>query len=154
MYSLFLTLHSLFRWVVILTAIAALVQAFRGWLGRRAWTPLDDLLGLFFTVSLDIQLLLGIILYVVSPLIQNAFQDLGEALASPSLAFFAVEHVVAMFIAVVLAHVGRALARRAEDPQVKHQRAAIFFGLAVVVILIAIPWPFLPYGRPLFRLGA
>lgn len=58
-----------------------------------------------------------------------------------------------MLVAVVLAHVGRALSRRVTETQDKHRRAAIFFGLAVVALLIAIPWPFLPYGRPLLRLG-
>ncbi len=154
MYDLLLTLHSLFRWVVVVAALFAVGRAWLGWLGRRAWARLDERLGLAFTVSMDVQLLLGALLYFVSPLVQGAFQDLGAAMGNQGLRFFTLEHFLLMLIAVALAHVGRAMSRRVEGDQDKHRRAAIFFGLAVILVLIAIPWPFLPYGRPLLRLGA
>ncbi len=154
MYDLLLTLHSWVRWVVVVAAVLAFGQALRGWLGRRDWTQMDDRLGLFFTISLDVQLLIGLILYVVSPLIEAAMQDFGAAMSASGMRFFAVEHVLMMVIAVVLAHVGRALSRRVEDAQVKHQRAAIFFGLSILLVLAAVPWAFreAAVSRPWFRL--
>jgi hypothetical protein len=54
-----------------------------------------------------------------------------------------------MLVAIIVAHIGRVLVRRAPAAPQKHRRAAIWFGLSLLIILIAIPWPFLSYGRPL-----
>jgi hypothetical protein len=133
--------------------ILAVARPLLGWLGRQAWSKLDDRLGLAFTGLMDLQLLVGLILYVgLSPVVQEAFSDLGAAMAVPAQRFFAVEHIFYMVIAVVLAHVGRAVSRRAAEAA-KHKRAALWYGLSLVAILIAIPWPWLFPDRPWFRLG-
>ncbi len=154
MYNLLLILHSVVRWVVVIAAILAVGAALRGWLGRREWSRLDDRLGLLFTIALDIQVLLGIILYIVSPLIQDVLANFGAAMEEPQLRYFAVTHAVLMIGAAVLVHVGRALVKRQEDSAARHKRAAIFYGLATVVMLVAIPWPFIAsYARPWIRLS-
>ena len=150
--NLLLTLHSLVRWVVVIAAVLAVGHAWWGWLGKRAWTPLADRLGMIFTISLDVQVLLGIVLYFFGPTMRAVFPDFGAAMQTAGLRFFAVEHVALMLVAVVIAHIGRARARRAEDSQTKYRRTALFFGAAVLLILVAIPWPFLGYGRPWLRL--
>ena len=68
-------------------------------------------------------------------------------MSNSDLRFFLVEHLVGMIIAVVLAHVGRATSRRAEDDNGKFKRAAIFHTLAMLVVLLSIPWfrPLLPF---------
>jgi hypothetical protein len=69
------------------------------------------------------------------------------------LRYWAVEHILLMIVAVFLVHAGRATSKRAQAAAQKHRRAAIFFGLATLAILVAIPWPFFSYyGRPLIRL--
>lgn len=153
MFELARILHSVMRWIVVIAALIAVGRALMGWLGRREWSKLDDRLGLIFTVSLDIQLLIGILLYVISPLIQGAFADMSGAMGAQAIRFFVAEHVALMFIAVVVAHIGRAMAKRLPDSVSKHKRLALFFGAAVLLILAAIPWPFLPYGRPWLRLS-
>ncbi|GAB4569600.1 MAG: hypothetical protein Kow0077_02370 [Anaerolineae bacterium] len=152
MYEVVLVLHSITRWLVVLAGLGAFALALRGWLAGRDWSALADRLGLIFTIVLDVQLLIGIILYVVSPLVQSAFADFGAAMGASGLRFFALEHVLLMVVAVVIAHVGRARVRRADTPHAKYRQAALLFGLAIVVILLAVPWPFLPYGRPWLRL--
>lgn len=153
MYTLTLVLHSLLRWVVVVAAIAAVVFAVRGWLGRRGWTTLDDRLGMIFTISMDLQLLLGLLLYVaLSPVTRLAFQDFGAAMSNGAVRFFAVEHIAVMIVAVVLSHIGRARSRQAADAVARHRAAAIWFGLALVAMIAAIPWPFYSFGRPLLRL--
>ena len=90
---------------------------------------------------MDIQLLLGLLLYFVfSPITKTAFQDFGAAMADSELRYFAVEHLLMMVIAVVLVHIGRALSRRADTDNSKYKRAAIFFTLSLLVVLAAIPW--------------
>ncbi len=149
MYALFLTLHSLARWVVIVLAVVVVVRALLGWRRGNPWTDLDNRLGLFFTIGLDVQVLLGIILYLfLSPLVGAAFQDFGAAMRDSELRYWGVEHIALMIVALVLAHVGRSIARRAPDDIEKHKRTLIFYGLSVLIILLAIPW-----WRPLLRLG-
>jgi hypothetical protein len=68
-----------------------------------------------------------------------------------SLRFFAVEHLTGMLIGIALAHVGKGKIAKATDAAQKHKLAVIFFSLAMVVILLSIPWPGMPGGRPLLR---
>ena len=76
----------------------------------------------------------------------------GEAMQNPQLRFWAVEHITAMFVAVVLAHVGRVLARKAKTPAAKRTRLLVCFGIATLAMLLGTPWPGMAAGRPLFRL--
>ena len=153
MYSLVLSLHSLLRWIVLILAVVAVARALVGWLGKKEWARLDDQLGLFLSISIDLQLLLGLLLYIVlSPITRSAIQDFGAAMSSSAARFWVMEHALGMIVAVVLIHVGRSAARRGQTDASKHRRAAIWFGLAALAILITMPWPFLPYGRPLLRL--
>ena len=150
-YLLTLTLHSWFRWLVLLLGLIALVRAISGMTGRRSWTSIDDRAGFLFTMSLDLQVLIGLILYAwLSPITHEAFRDFSGAMKSIGLRFWAVEHIFGMVVALALAHVGRVRIRKADSSR-RHKLALIFFGLAFVAILASIPWPGTPYGRPLLR---
>lgn len=151
MYELLLTLHSWLRWAAILAGIAAVATAFASSRTSDRPAPVDRW-GLFFTITLDIQLLLGLSLYVFfSPATVAVFEDFGAAMRDPVARFWAVEHVSLMLCAIVLAHVGRVLARKASTPSAKRTRLLISFTLALVALLAATPWPGMSNGRPLFR---
>lgn len=153
MYLLALALHSLLRWAVVAAGLIAVGRAVTGARSRRDWTPADETAGRWFVIGLDLQLLLGLGLYLgLSPLTAIAFQDFGAAMANTVLRFWAVEHVFGMVAAVALAHVGRVRLRRAADAARRHRAAAIFFGLALLAVGVTIPWPGMPAARPLFRL--
>jgi hypothetical protein len=153
-YVLFLTLHNLTRWLVVVFAVLALVRAFRGWLKKQEWTRLDDRAGILFTSMMDTQFLLGLVLYFLfSSSTPQLVANFGEAMKSPAVRFFGLEHVLLMVVALVLAHVGRALSRKAKDAAAKHRAAAIWFSLTILMVLLAIPWPFAgAAARPWFRL--
>jgi hypothetical protein len=154
MYPLTLTLHSILRWIVLILAVVAFVRALVGWLGKQEWTALDNRLGMLLSASMDLQVLLGLILYIfLSPITTSAFRNLGAVMGNAAQRFWTLEHIFLMIVALILIHVGRATSRAAERAGGKHKRAAIFFGLALLAILMAIPWPFLSYGRPLIPLG-
>jgi hypothetical protein len=150
MYGIVLGLHNLVRWLVVLAAIYGLVRAYAGWLGRRPWTGADRQSGMLFTTTLDVQFLLGLILYFfLSPITKLALANFSGIFSSPNpeIPFFGIEHEFGMLAAIILAHVGSVISRKAAAPAASHRITAIFFTLSVVIIIIAIPW-----SRPLFRL--
>ena len=141
MYEIVRSGHNLFRWLVLAIALYALVRAYRGWLGRSAWTSADTTAGKLFTQVMNVQFLLGLLLYVwLSPIMRQAFADFGAAMRSAPIRFYAVEHLVAMVAAVALVHVGVARSRKAATDAAKHRMAAIFFTAATVLMLSRIPW--------------
>ena len=151
MYSAALLIHSWLRWIVLIAGVIALFRGLAGWSGRRTWTRVDDRAGFWFTMFLNLQMLLGLLLYFfLSPFTTAALGDFGAAMKNPGLRFWAVEHLFGMVIAIALAHIGQARIRRAA-PNRKHRTAAIFFGLALLVLLASIPWPGTANGRELFR---
>ena len=147
MYQIVLAIHNILRWVVLVLAIVAIVRAYLGWFGKREFTETDRRVGVYFSISIDIQLLLGLILYLfLSPITRTAFQDFSSAMAITDIRFFAAEHILMMILAAILVHVGTFLSKRATSDVSKHRRAAIWFSLAVLVVIAAIPWwrPLLP----------
>jgi hypothetical protein len=153
MYEPLVILHSWIRWIVLLAGLFALVRAIRGKAGRAAWGPGDEAAGRWFVTSVDIQMLIGLVLYLfLSPYTMSAWSNMGEAMRDPMLRFFAIEHLVGMIGGTALAHVGRVRIRKASEPLRKHTLAIIFFTLALLLIAGSIPWPFMSTGRPLIRM--
>jgi len=151
MYSAALFIHSWIRWAVVFAGLYAFIRAALGTSRRSPWTPADDRAGFWFVTALDLQMVVGLILYfLLSPLTAAALHNFGGAMKDPILRFWAVEHVVGMIIGIALAHIGRARARKTDSLR-RHRVAAIFFGLALVVIFASIPWPGSPHGRPLLH---
>ena len=148
MYSFILLLHSWLRWIAIAAGIGATAAA----TGSPPAGGGSDRPGLVFMISLDVQMLLGLLLYVfLSPTTTAIFKDFGAAMKDPVARFWAVEHVTMMLAAVVLAHVGRVLGRKASTPGAKRTRLMISFGLSTLLMIAGTPWPGMRAGRPLFR---
>jgi hypothetical protein len=146
MYPITLAIHNIVRWVVLILGILASVRAVSGWLGKRTWTEMDRKTGAYFGIALDVQLLLGLLLYFFfSPITTAALRNLGAAISNPEVRFFALVHALYMVVAVVLAHMGSAMSRRAATDPLKFRTAGLFYSLALVVILLGMPWM-----RPLF----
>jgi hypothetical protein len=151
MYNFLLILHSIVRWFVVVAALAAFGKALAGRFGSGAWGRLDDRLGLFFTMAMDIQVLVGVLLYIVSPLIHSDLAHFRATLVDFTGLFFTILHWVLMLAAVALAHIGRRRAAKASGEAAKFRTAALFYGLSILVLLVGIPWPF-TFGRPWIRL--
>jgi heme A synthase len=151
MFDFVLLLHSWLRWATLVAALMATAAAFsiqRDGRGRDK----ADRWGLLFVIAMDLQLLLGFLLYfALSPTTAAIFDNFGAAMRDPAARFWAVEHVTLMTLAVVAVHLGRVLARKARTPGSVRTRLLVCFGLATIALLAAIPWPGMPAGRPLFR---
>ena len=152
MFTTVLTLHSWLRWAVLIAGLVAAVRAISGLAQKRAWTRADDRAGFWFVILIDLQMLLGFAMYFfLSPITKAAMQDFGRTMASAGLRFWAVEHVFGMIVAIAIAHAGRARTKKVRPDATRHKVAAITFVLALLAILISMPWPGTPNGRPLFR---
>jgi hypothetical protein len=120
------------------------MAAFRSFVGlstRKEWTSLDHRWGMMFALTMDIQFLLGLILYFyLSPITRDAISHFGAEFQNSDQRFFSLIHVLYMVLAITFTHLGSILPRKTENVQVKHQRAATFFTLAVFSILLGIPW--------------
>jgi hypothetical protein len=147
MYEILLSLHSYLRWIITILAIFVIIKAILGIVNKSEFTNGDSKSGLFFMISCDIQLLVGLILYFwASPITTAAFADFGSAMKDKELRFWAVEHITGMLIAWLLVHIGRARSKKGTD-LAKHKSSLIFYGLAILIIIATIPWA----NRPLLR---
>jgi hypothetical protein len=140
------------RWAVLLAGLIAAGRAITGWLSGRPWAAADDRAGQWFIRTLDVQILLGLLLYfVLSPFTTMAFRDFGGAMRDSGLRFWTVEHTFGMLVGIGIAHVGRARIRKSPNDPRRHRVAAIAFTLALIAMIVSIPWPGMPNGRPIFR---
>ncbi|HJT80977.1 MAG TPA: hypothetical protein VJ719_07260 [Chthoniobacterales bacterium] len=146
-YGQLLVAHNLIRWLVLIAAIVALVSAFSGWSGSKPMTAAVRRCGAVFVATLDLQFLIGLVLYLVaSPITKAAFQNMAAAMKDHEPRFFTVEHTTYMLIAIIAAHVGSALSRKGKTDARKYRGAVIGYGISLIVILAGIPW-----WRPMFR---
>jgi hypothetical protein len=107
MYTAAIVLHSVLRWVVILLGVLAVARAFSGRSSGRSWTAADATPGRLYTMALDVQMVIGLLLYFVfSHILSIAGADWGEAMGNTAIRYWVVEHLAAMVVAIALAHVG------------------------------------------------
>lgn len=136
-------LHSGLRWIVLILALLAIVKAFMGMQKKSTFTNSDNKIGLMLISFMDIQLIIGLVLYVFGPLGFKNIQNMGgEVMKNPYTQFFAMEHLVGMLIAIVVFHIGRSKSKKAIDDASKHKKAFIFYLIGLLIILASIPWPF------------
>lgn len=143
MYQFLLESHSGLRYVVMLLLIAAIILSFAGWFGKKPFTASNKRINLFTLISAHIQLLLGLVLYFISPIVN--LNNMGATMKDSVLRYWAVEHVIMMLIAIVLITVGYSKSKKLIDDVSKHRTVAIFYTIALVIILVAIGMS----GRPI-----
>ncbi|HEY8896918.1 MAG TPA: hypothetical protein VIM79_18980 [Niastella sp.] len=152
MYSFFLALHSLVRWFVLISLLIALYRAWSGLLLKKPFSKFDNFIRHTTATIAQTQMLLGIVLYCISPLVRYFLNYFKDAVHQRQIRFFGMEHVVMMLLAVVLITIGSMRAKRQPDDKQKFRTMAIFFTIALLVILSSIPWQFSPLvSRPYFR---
>jgi hypothetical protein len=137
-----LHLHSFLRWVILILLLVAVYKSFAD--KHKAYNAGHKKTGMFLMICADIMGLLGLYQWFTGPWGLKSIQTNGMSVVMKNsvLRFFAVEHFIGMLIAILLIHIGYSYAKKNVPDSVKHKRAILFFGLALLVILISIPWPF------------
>ncbi len=147
LYSIMVHLHSVGRWIVLLVLLFAIFNSLIA--GNRPFIKSDNRLGLLLTIFADLMLLIGLYLYFAGPNGYRWFSMQGGMTAvmkNATARFYAVEHMAGMIIAIVLIHIGKAQARRPIADKAKHRRTMLFYFLALLIILVSVPWPFRAIG--------
>jgi hypothetical protein len=154
MYPSLLAIHSLFRWLVLISLVIAIYKAYRGLKSNKQFTKIDNLLRHWTATIAHIQLTLGILIYSQSPIIKYFWHNTKEAVQNMDTAFFGVIHLLLMLIAIIIITIGSSLAKRRATGKEKFRTILIYYSIALLLIFIAIPWPFSPLAnRPYLRLN-
>jgi uncharacterized protein YacL len=138
--------HSGLRWAVLLFLVAAVANAFMKWRGGKAHSESDRKLGFFAMLFSHIQLVIGLILYFISPKVVFSAESMKIAMNR----FFLVEHSFLMILAILLLTLGYSRAKRAASDASRFKLTFWFYLIALILILAGIPWPSKGYGTGWF----
>jgi hypothetical protein len=136
--------HNLLRWVILVLAILTLVKAAQGYSGGRPYAATRRI-GVMFMASLHVQLVLGLLLFLTSPLVEAAMADMRTAMGQRDIRFFIAEHPMLMVAATIVATIGSIVAKNAADDRAKHRKLLVFTVVTVVLLLAGIPWQRPPF---------
>ena len=140
MYSILLILHSSLRWLILVTFVYALIRAYYGWISKQKFNKLDSKVLLITSTLAHLQLVFGLVLYFVSPVVSYFLHNFKTAVHIEKFRFFGMEHALMMLIAITFITVGSVIAKRKATDTGKFRTIAIWYSLAMVLILVAIPW--------------
>ncbi|MDB4918687.1 cytochrome B [Mucilaginibacter sp.] len=133
-YLIIKQLHSGFRYIVFILILVAIIQSLLGWLGQKPYTQLNRKINLFTLISAHTQLLIGLVLFFLSPLVQFNSGTMKNDVTR----YFTVEHWVGMIIAIVLITIGHSKSKKIILPESKHRTVAIYYIVAFLIIVATI----------------
>jgi len=152
MFPILLALHSLFRWLVLISLLYATFRAYAGWLQAKPFRRSDGTIRQISVRVAHIQFLIGLWLYFISPLVNYFLHHAKDAVHVRDLRFFGMEHVTMMVISIALITMGAEKSKRKPTDKGKFKTMALWFTIALLIIFLSIPWPFSPFTtRPFFR---
>lgn len=152
MYHTLLIIHSYWRWVVLISLLLAIYKSYFGWKKQLNFNKNDNLLRHLTATILHIQLILGLMLYSLSPLVKYFYQDFIHAIHLREIRFFGMEHIFAMIISITIITIGSIKANRKLDDNQKFKTMFWYYLIGLLLIFTSIPWAFSPLvSRPLFR---
>ncbi len=136
MYLFLKNFHSGWAYLVLLLLFIVTILSIFGWTSKKAFTPTNKKLALFALIFSHIQLVVGLILWFVSPLGKAGMSSLSDA----SVRLTAIEHPLINIVAIVLITIGWSKHKKLVDGETIFKNFAVFYGLALLLILSRIPW--------------
>ena len=147
MYNGLLHLHSVLRWIILILLLVAIFKSMSD--RSKPFTDSHRKIGLWLMIAADIMLLIGLYQWFAGPWGLKNIQNTGmkEVMGNAYARFYAIEHTTGMLLAIILIHIGRAVGKKDLPDLTKHKRTLLFYGLALLIILISVPWPFRAVGE-------
>jgi hypothetical protein len=130
-YNIIQHAHSGLRYAVLALLILAIIQSIIGFAGKRPYTNGNRIINLLAMIFTHTQLLVGIVLYFISPVVQFN----SETMKNSTLRYFAVEHWVGMLVAIVLITIGHSKSKKIILPEIKHRTIAVYYAVALTVVV-------------------
>ena len=153
MYTYLLTIHSFFRWIVLIGLVVAIFCSYRAWKQHHTFSKVDNSIRHWTTTITHIQLILGLWIYFISPIVDFFLHNFSKGIHLREIRFFGMEHIFVMLIAITIITIGSMKSKRKEFDVEKHKTIVIWFGIGLLLILSSIPWKFLGLlSRPYFRI--
>lgn len=150
MYNGLLHAHSGLRWVALILLLAAIFNAAKS-MQSGNYTDKDKKINLFAMIFIHTQILIGLVLYFVSPKVQFVEGWMSSDMANGMYRFFGLEHIIGMILAAVVLTIGRSKAeKKLKGTRDKHRAILIHYVLALLIIILFIPWPFRGFGNGWF----
>ncbi len=147
LYQILLHVHSVGRWIILLLLLVAIFNSAIA--SGRPFIKSDNRTGLMLIITADLMLVIGLVLWYLGPMGYKLIESAGgmsNVMKDASFRFYVVEHFTGMLIAIILMHIGKAQAKRHISDNAKHRRTVLFYSLALLIILLTIPWPFREVG--------
>ena len=132
--NILLLLHSITRYLVLIALIGVIIQSLVGLAQNKPYGSLENKAGLYLFIFTHTQLLLGLILYFVSPVVVFS----GASMKDSAARYWLVEHNSIMLIAIILITMARITAKKMSTDAAKHKRLLIFNAIALVLIVLGI----------------
>lgn len=139
MYTTLQFLHSLIRWLILFSFLYALVRAYYGWIAKQKFNNLDSKVLLITSSLAHLQLVIGIGLYLVSPVVNYFLHNFKTAVHIEKFRFFGMEHALMMLIAITLITIGSVIAKRKTNDTRKFKTIAIWYSLGIILIVTFMP---------------
>ncbi|WP_413999610.1 hypothetical protein ACMDB5_03370 [Flavobacterium sp. W1B] len=136
MYEFIQKFHSGWAYLALLLLVIAVVNSVIGLISKKEFTAKDRKIAIFGLIGTHTQLLVGLILYFVSPL---GFASLGQ-MSDKALRLTSLEHPLINIIAIALITIGWSKHKKLTTSESKFKTFSIFYGLGLVLILSRIPW--------------
>jgi hypothetical protein len=136
MYQFIQKFHSGWAYLALLLLVFAVINSFMGMSSKREFTTKDRKIALFGLIATHIQLVVGLILYFVSPIGSAVFGQMKDA----ALRLTSLEHPLTNIIAIVLITIGWSKHKKGETNTAKFKSIAVFYGIGLLLILSRIPW--------------
>lgn len=145
-YNVLTHLHSGVRWLLLLFLILAILNTV--YKNKKKWilNCEDCAFSILTMIFAHLQLVAGLVLYFISPKVIFNAASMKDSL----LRFFLLEHIAIMIIAIILITFGYIKSKKSSDERRKSKAILIYYGIALILILIAIPWPFRNLGAGWF----
>lgn len=152
MYQTLIFYHNTLRWLVLASLLFAIFRAYRGIFLKATFSKVDNAARHWTATIAHVQLMIAMVLYFQSPVIKYLFANFKEAIKTFDLLFFGLIHSFLMIVAIVIITIGSAKAKRRSTDHGKFKTMLIGFSIALIIIFLAIPWPFSPLAnRPYYR---
>lgn len=139
MHAALLHTHNLVRWVILVLGVLALVRNAQGMGGNAPFAAARKALGMFMG-AVHLQVLLGLLLLMNSPLVRAAMRDMETTMSDRTLRQIVVEHPTMMVLAAILITIGSIVAKNRPTDASRHKTGLTFTAITMLVILAAIPW--------------